>query len=275
MFRRAVALALSTHPGPTLAVTTVVVLLGVAVGLESWRIVLLGIAMLFNQLSVGLSNDWIDADRDRAVGRTDKPVATGAISVGVVRSSAFLCAGLALVATAPLGLAAETAQVVALASAWSYNAGLKSTPFSVVPYLVTFGLLPALASTAKPVPSAPVWWAVAAGALLGVAAHFANVLPDLDDDRVTGIRGLPHRVGLRGSIIVTWVALAAGSAAIAIGTGGDRIALAGFGVSLLIATIGMLRALRRGVGRWLFQLVILAALVDVAMLVLAGSRLLA
>ena len=34
-------------------------------------------------------------------------------------------------------------------------------------------------------------WAVAAGACLGVAAHLANVLPDLADDASTGVRGLP------------------------------------------------------------------------------------
>ena len=77
MLRHAGALARSTHPGPGLAVTVVAVLLGVAVGLEPWRVAVLGLAMLFDQVSVGLSNDWIDADRDRAVGRTDKPVARG------------------------------------------------------------------------------------------------------------------------------------------------------------------------------------------------------
>jgi 4-hydroxybenzoate polyprenyltransferase len=274
MLRRGLALARSTHPGPTVAVTVVAVLLGSAVGLPPWRILLLGLAMLFDQLSVGLSNDWIDADRDRTVGRADKPVATGEIRATTVRTAAFICAAATVLLTLPLGPAATAARVVALGSAWSYNIGLKATPLSVLPYLVTFGLLPALASLALPAPVFPAWWAVAAGALLGVAAHFANVLPDLDDDRETGIRGLPHRLGLRASIVITWMALAAGSAVVAFGSG-SPIAVAGLGASLVIALVGLVLALRRGVGRWLFRLVILAALVDVAVLVLAGSRLLA
>jgi 4-hydroxybenzoate polyprenyltransferase len=272
--RRASALVRSTHPGPGIAVTVVAVLLGVAVGLEPWRVAVLGVAMLLDQCSVGLSNDWIDADRDRAVGRQDKPVARGEIPVQVVRAAAWLAASAALLLTLPLGLAATAAHAVALGSAWAYNAALKNSPVSVLPYALSFGLLPALASLARPVPALPVWWAVAAGALLGVAAHFANVLPDLDDDRETGIRGLPHRCGLRASIVITWVALVLGAAAITAGSGGSPVSLIGFVVSLAIGAIGLVLALRRGVGRWLFRLVISAALIDVAMLVLAGSRLL-
>ena len=54
--------------------------LGIAVGLEPWRLVLLTLAVFCGQLSIGLSNDAIDAPRDRAVGRTDKPIARGEVS---------------------------------------------------------------------------------------------------------------------------------------------------------------------------------------------------
>ncbi len=275
--RRVGALFGSSHPGPGVAVTVVAVLLGVAVGLEPWRVVVLGVAMLLDQTSVGLSNDWIDADRDRAVGRRDKPVVRGEISVKAVRIAAWVAAAGALLLTLPLGLAATGAHAVALGSAWAYNAALKNSPVSVLPYALSFGVLPGIASLARPVPALPVWWAVAAGALLGVAAHFANVLPDLDDDRETGIHGLPHRIGLRPSIVVTWIALVAAAGAIAIGSGGGGgvVALLGFAVSLVIGVTGLVLALRRGVGRWLFRMVIAAALIDVAMLVLAGSRLVA
>ncbi|MEP6843090.1 MAG: UbiA family prenyltransferase [Pseudolysinimonas sp.] len=277
---RAGALARSTHPGPGLAVTAVAVLLGIAVGLEPWRVLILGLAILFDQISVGLSNDWIDADRDRAVGRTDKPVALGQIGVGAVRMTAIIAAAAALVLTLPLGLAATAAHAVTLISAWAYNAGLKNSPVSVLPYALSFGLLPAVASLARPVPAVPAWWVFAAGALLGMAAHFANVLPDLDDDRRTGIRGLPHRLGLRASIVITWTALLLGAIAVTVGvTGGAGglpvFAAVGLLVSLGIAVAGLVIALRSGVGRWLFRLVIAAALVDVAMLVLAGTRMLA
>ena len=260
--------------------TAVAVLLGIAVGLEPWRVAVLGAALLLDQVSVGLSNDWIDADRDRAVGRTDKPVAEGRIAVATVRAVAWACAVIALVLTLPLGLAATAVHAVALASAWAYNAVLKKSPVSVLPYALSFGLLPAIASLSRPVPALPAWWVFAAGALLGVAAHFANVLPDLDDDRRTGIHGLPHRLGLRASIVITWVALLLGAVSVTVGVGAGpsgvpAFALVGSLISATIAVVGTVLALRRGVGRWLFRLVIVAALVDVAMLVLAGTRMLA
>jgi 4-hydroxybenzoate polyprenyltransferase len=274
------ALARSTHPGPGLAVTVVAVLLGIAVGLEPWRVVVLGVALLFDQLSVGLCNDWIDAGRDRAVGRTDKPVALGQVGAGVVRDAAFVAAVVALLLTLPLGFAATTVHSVALASAWAYNAGVKNSAVSVLPYALSFGLLPAIASLARSVPAFPAWWVFTAGALLGIAAHFSNVLPDLDDDRRTGIRGLPHRLGLRASIVITWGALLLGAISVTVGIATGRgglpvFAIVGMCISLTIAVAGLLLALRRGVGRWLFRLVIAAALVDVAMLVLAGTRMLA
>ena len=274
LVRRGSALFRSTHPGPGIAVTLVAALLGVAVGLAPWRVVVLGAAMLLDQASVGLSNDWIDADRDRAVGRSDKPVARGEIPVGVVSAAAWLTAGGAVLMTLPLGPAATAAHVVALGSAWAYNTVLKNSAVSVLTYALSFGLLPGIATLARPVPALPVWWAVAAGALLGVAAHFANVLPDLDDDRQTGIRGLPHRLGLRPSIVITWGSLVVAAGAIAAG-GGNAVSLTGFAISLAIGATGLVLALRRGVGRWLFRLVIAAALIDVTMLVLAGSRLVA
>lgn len=273
--RRALALARTTHPGPTLTVTAVAVLLGIAVGLEPWRVAVLGAALIFDHMSVGFSNDAIDAERDRAVGRTDKPVAMGEISARTVWWFAIGSLVTALAITLALGLPATLAHAVALAAAWGYNAGLKNSVASALTYAVGFGLLPVIATLALPAPALPVWWAVAAAALLGIAAHFANVLPDLDDDRRTSIRGLPHRLGLTASIVITWGALVLAASVITVGAGPTPVVLAGLTVSLAVGSLGLVLALRRGVGRWLFLLVLLLALVDVTMLLLAGSRLVA
>ncbi len=264
------ALLRSSHPGPTVGVTIITVLLGVAVGLEPWRVALLGATMAFNQLSIGLSNDWIDAARDRAAGRTDKPVARDEVTVAVVRAAACASAGLSIALSATLGPPFFVAHLVALAGGWAYNAGLKRTPFSVMPYVVSFGLLPALATLALPAPTPPAWWAVAAGALLGVAAHVANVLPDLDDDAATGVRGLPHRLGRVGATLLAAAALVGAALALAIGLA-TTLAFAGLAVSLT-ASVGAVVFGLRG-SRWGFRLVILAALVDVALLVVAGPAL--
>lgn len=273
----AVALLRSTHPGPAAAVTLIAIVLGIGVGLEGWRLALLGIAFAANQASVGLSNDWIDADRDTAVGRTDKPIAQGWVRASTVRTAAFATLAMAVAATVPLGWRATLAHLVFLASAWSYNVVLKRTAASVVPYVVSFGLLPAIVTLALPVPAWPAAWAMALGALLGVAAHFANVLPDLDDDRATGVSGLPHRMGARATGLATWAALLAASVLALVGPGGEVTGAqwAGFVATTGIAIAGVALVLTRPASRLLFQLIIAAALVNVVVLALAGGRLLA
>ena len=143
--------------------TIVTVVLSIGAQLEPWRITLLGLAMLLDQLSVGWSNDWLDAERDRAVGRTDKPVARGLVSVATVRTAAVGAAVVSIVLTAPLGWLAVITHVVVLASAWAYNAWLKNTALSVAPFILSFGLLPALVtlSSAHPVLAPGGRWGLA------------------------------------------------------------------------------------------------------------------
>ena len=74
------ALLGAAHPGPALAVTVLAALLGTALDLTPDRVVLVTAAVLCGQLSIGWSNDLVDLARDRAVGRSDKPLALGAIS---------------------------------------------------------------------------------------------------------------------------------------------------------------------------------------------------
>ena len=269
--RRAAAVLGSSHPVPAAGVTVIVVLLGVAVGLDAGRLVVLGVVIALNQLSVGLSNDWLDAARDRAAGRTDKPVARGDVSVAVVRLTALVAAGAAVALSPLLGFPFAVVHLVALAGGWAYNAWFKHRMLSPLPYLVSFGLLPALATTALPVPAAPAWWAVVAGALLGLAAHVANVLPDLDDDAATGVRGLPHRLGARVSTVLAGIALSGAAGALAVGLGPGILTLVGLGLSLAASIAAVALGLRGS--RWAFRLVIVAALVDVALLVLAGPLL--
>jgi 4-hydroxybenzoate polyprenyltransferase len=270
----ALSLAGSTHPGPTLAVTFVTVALGVAIGLEPWRLAAIGAAMLCGQASVGLSNDWLDAARDSAVGRTDKPVARGEISPAFARGAAFTLLVLAVALTVPLGIFALLAHAVFLAAGWGYNLGLKSTAGSVIPYLVGFGVLPLLVTLSLPAPTVAAWWAMGAGGLLGVAAHFANALPDLEEDRATGVVGLPHRAGVRTSGIVTFAALAAASGLVVFGPGlPGFVGWACLAIEAAIAIAGIMLTLTRPPGRPLFRLVILGAIVAVAALVLSGSSL--
>ncbi|MDM4761782.1 UbiA family prenyltransferase [Galbitalea sp. SE-J8] len=271
MVRTAIALARSSHPGPAIAVTVVAVLLAAGVGATGGRVALVGAVMLLDQVSVGLANDWIDAPRDAAVGRTDKPVARGEVSRRLAAGWAFGTAAASVLLSVPLGAAFVAVHAIVLLSAWGYDLGLKRTPASVLPFVVSFGLLPSLATTALTPPQLAPAWAFVAGASLGIAAHVANVLPDLAADAATGVRGMPHRIGRRTSIVVIAVATIAGAAAVALGARGPALVLGG--PAALIGVAILVLGLRRPPTRALFRLVIAAAIVDVSLLVLSGGAL--
>lgn len=277
--RRWRALWGSSHPGPTLVVTALALALGLAVGLEPWRLVVLCAAVLCGQLSVGLSNDAFDAVRDRAVGRADKPIARGEVSDRAATVAAFTTLALALMLSAPLGWRMLAAHALALGSAWAYNAGLKATVFSIVPFVVSFGIFPSFAPLAAADPSAAAGWAWVAGATLGAAVHLTNVLPDLDDDARTGIRGLPHRLGPRLSAVVAVLGVIGGAVAVLLGpVAGDVAAISPLSWAFFAAAVGVavvtgVWALWREPGRALFRLVMLAALLLAAQLVASGGQL--
>jgi len=276
------ALLGSTHPGPTLVVTLLAVVLGASSGLPVDRLIVLALAVLLGQASIGFANDWLDADRDRSVGRTDKPVAQGLVGVGTVRVAAVVCAVLMLVPSFWLGPAAGVAHLVLVASGWAYDLGLKRTPFSVVPFVVSFGLLPAVATLAAAPPAAPAAWAVAVGAVFGVAIHFTNVLPDLDDDARTGIAGLPHRLGRTVSGVTSFAALVVAAGLLLVGqlTGGASTTGVVAAVVGTVATVGITVAgvrlvLAGRISRTLFRLIMAAAVLLVVQLALSGGTVLA
>ena len=189
------------HFQPTLAVVALTTGLAALSGRGAAGCVAVALAVLAGQLSTGWSNDWFDAVRDRSVGRTDKPIVAGTVSVGTVRRAACL----ALVAAVPLSLLsgwrAAVVHLVALASAWAYNLGLKATVLSPVPYAVSFGLLPAFVTLGLPGHPWPRPALMVATGLLGVGAHFINTLADREDDARSGIAGLPQRMSAQGALL--------------------------------------------------------------------------
>lgn len=258
-------------------VTTVSTLFALGLGVSGWRLAVVVVAVLANQLSIGLSNDWIDAERDRAVGRRDKPVARGDVSVGAVRAWAIGTLVASVVLAFVLGAGAGIGISLLALGGWAYNLGLKRTLASVVPYLVGFGALPVgIGLAAEQLVWVPAWLPVAT-ALLGAAAHFANVLPDLEDDAATGVRGLSHALGRRVSGLLGFALLAASAAVLTFGPAGAPSwpYVAGFVLSLGIAAAGATIALTRPPTRLLMRLVMFAALLDVLLIAFATDRLLA
>nr|WP_218860185.1 UbiA family prenyltransferase [Petropleomorpha daqingensis] len=265
-------LVLATHLGPTVAVTLVATLLGVAAGVGGARTTLLCVAVLAGQASIGWSNDWLDADRDRVVARADKPVVQGAVSPTLLRALALAAVALAVVLSLLLGLVPGLLLLLLVASGWAYNAGLKRTVLSGLPYLVGFGALPAGVVAAAPgTPIAP-WWLIGAGAALGGAAHLANVAPDLEDDLATGVRGLPHRLGPVVSAVIGAALLGAASLLLVFGPPGPPTVAAWVG--LLVAVPAVAVAALAGTPRWrglAFPAVMLLTVLDVVLLLAGGA----
>ena len=128
---------------PTVAVTVFAIAMAAGADAPAATTALVGAAVLAGQLSVGWSNDWIDADRDAAVGRTDKPVGAGRLAVATVRTAALSAAAACVVLSLALGWRAGLVHLATVASAWAYNVRLKSTVWSWAPYAFSFGFLPA------------------------------------------------------------------------------------------------------------------------------------
>jgi 4-hydroxybenzoate polyprenyltransferase len=266
----------ASHPEPAAAVTAVAALLALAVGHSATGAVAAATAVLASQLAVGWVNDWLDADRDATVGRSDKPVATGAIA----RLPVGVAGGLAALATVPLawlsGPRAAAALGLALVSALLYDWPLKFTPLSVLPYLVSFAAMPAFVVLALPGAPTPPLWLLATGGLLGAGAHFANALPDLNDDARTGVHGLPHRLGPAGSRLAAAVLLLAATVVLAFGPPGSPswAGLAALVLAVVVLPIGWYAA-RAATARGerptaIFRAVMLVALIDVVLLLATG-----
>lgn len=267
--RMAGGLVDACHPEPVLAVTLITTLLGWAAGRGFRGTLICAAAVFAGQLSVGWSNDFMDADLDRAHGRTDKPIVTGAVSRRLVGVSAVL----ALLASVPLsiacGIAAAGAHFVALGSAYLYNGGLKRTPLSVIPYAVAFGLLPAFITLGPPPNHFPAPWATLAGTLAGAGAHFTQALPDITRDRASGVFGLPQMVGDRLSAVMGAVLLAGAAAVAALGAPSLPLYLALLATLALMA--GTVVSTLLGQLRIAFRLTMSAAAVVAVAIVLGGA----
>lgn len=256
-------LVLACHPGPTLAVTVITALLAISSSHTFGRGSLVTAAVFTGQLSIGWSNDLIDAARDREVERGDKPIARGDLPPRVVKRAIAVALVLCVVLSLSCGWASGLVHLgLGVASGWAYNLGLKRTIASPLPYAIAFGTLPAVVTLALPSPGWPPAWMLTTGALLGVGAHLLNALPDLANDEATGVRGLPHRLGAATVRRIAPVTLLAGSVSVVLGAGPSVL-----GVVALCACLALTVTAMVARGRLPFLLAIGIAFIDVASLI--------
>lgn len=196
------------HPAPTLAVVTLSAALGAVLSTQSGgtidgRLALIVLAVLGSQVATGALNDWADRERD-AVAQPTKPIPAGEVTPGTALRLAAAGLGLQAVASAALGPLPLVIGLVAVASAAAYDLWLSRTPLSVVPYLVSFGLLPAWIAAGVGTELGRVAAASLLVAPFAAAAHLANTVRDFEADAALGSRNLAQVLGRRVASRVAW-----------------------------------------------------------------------
>ena len=268
------ALLLACHPGPTVVVTVLATAVAVGIGAGPARTVLVAAAVLSGQLSIGWSNDWIDAGRDLSVGRRDKPVVSGRVSPDTLRRSALGAAAVCVPLSSAPGWRAGVVHVACVACGWAYNHRLKSTAWSWLPFALAFGLLPVFVVLARADRPSTAGWAVGAAALLGIGAHLANVLPDLEDDVGHDINGIGHRLGRTATSLLAPTVLVVATALVVLAPQGPAhpAAVVGGAVAAGLAVAAGVVALLHRSSRAPFALTMGVAAVCVALLVMAAPE---
>lgn len=238
------------HPAPALAVTVLSAALGAILLAQAGAVLdvrwaaTVG-AVAGSQIFTGAINDLVDRARDQAAGRTSKPLAGGDLSPEGALWVASGGLALQLAASLRLGPLPLALGAAATLSALAYNLWLSRTPASVLPYLVSFGILPLWVASGVGVELGRVLPAVPLVAPFAAAAHMANLARDFEIDRGTGSRNL---VQVIGGPTATWLAWAI---ALAVGVGVGLALTLGGRTSAQTLAIGLLgvAAIAQGAGR--------------------------
>ena len=199
----------ASHFGPTLIVTTISWFFAAHYWWEGPAFVI-AFGVFTGQLVVGWSNDLYDYKDDLMHNRQNKPLVAQVISQSYLKRWLIFMVPFSFVANllGPLGFKGGLVYMFGISMGVAYNFYFKFNLFSWLPYALAFAALPSCIAISKEV-TPPVWMWLG-GALLGSAAHFINVIKDMDQDRASGIGGAPQRIGKRASIVVAAVLIALG-----------------------------------------------------------------
>lgn len=199
----------ASHFGPTLIVTAI------SFGFANyywWEgpAFVIAFGVFTGQLVVGWSNDLYDYADDLTHQRMNKPLVSGLITEEFLAKAIKVMLPFSFVANllGPLGLKGGLVYMLGIACGIAYNFYFKFNWLSPLPYAIAFAALPSSVAISKGI--TPPLWMWLGGALLGMAAHFVNVLKDMKADQKSGIRGLPQILGSKKSAIVAVLLTLAG-----------------------------------------------------------------
>ena len=190
----------ASHFGPTLLVTAISFGFATFYWWEGPAFVI-AFGVFTGQLVVGWSNDLYDYEDDLRHNRLNKPLVSQTISKETLQKWLRFMVPFSFIANllGPLGIKGGLVYMLGIACGVAYNFYFKFSPLSPLPYAIAFAALPSCIAISKDV--TPPTWMWLGGALLGMAAHFINVIKDMKEDQISQIGGLPQRLGTTKSII--------------------------------------------------------------------------
>jgi len=203
----------ASHFGPTLIVTAIAFGFGTYYWWEGPAYVI-AFTVATGQLVVGWSNDLYDYKDDLAHNRTNKPLVSGLITKQYLQKWLRLMVPFSFIANllGPLGIKGGLVYMLGVGCGVAYNFYFKFSILSPLPYAIAFAALPSSIAISKEIN--PPLWMLLGGAIFGMAAHFINVIKDMEQDNVSGIEGLPQRLGTKNSIITAVALIVVGVLAI-------------------------------------------------------------
>jgi 4-hydroxybenzoate polyprenyltransferase len=194
----------ASHFGPTLLVTAISFGFATYYWWEGPAYVI-AFGVFTGQLVVGWSNDVYDYEDDLRHNRLNKPLVAKTISKETLQSWLRFMVPFSFIANllGPLGIKGGLVYMLGIACGVAYNFYFKFSLLSPLPYAIAFAALPSCIAISKDI--TPPTWTWLGGALLGMAAHFINVVKDMKEDQISEIGGLPQRLGTTKSIITALV----------------------------------------------------------------------
>ncbi|HEX3723276.1 MAG TPA: UbiA family prenyltransferase [Nitrolancea sp.] len=215
------------------------------------RLTLLLTSTLLGQLAISIHNDYCDRDLD-AQAKPWRALPRGLLTpreaVGWTAGLTTLCLLLAV----PLGLKVVGLIAIGASSGFGYNARLKRTAWTWLPFWVALPTLPLTAFAVVGHWDNRLWLVYLIGAPLVLAVYIADTLSDIESDSAHGVQGFAHRLGPRHARFVCWAAIVLAQA-LALAFWPNRQLpnpLFFLSVGALIIAIGLDRRAIRG-GHWL------------------------
>ncbi len=195
------------HPLPTFATAAAVVLFVATARNGRAPLVDLVVAFLVFYLllySIGAMNDYCDEVVDRVSGRSEKPLVARDVSRGAALAAWLGAAALSVAAALYFNLPAAAMIIPLWLAGLAYNFWAKATVVSWLPFVFFYPSLPIWAFVAEGAFTLSLLLAYPLLALLAAALNIANTLPDVERDRLAGLDGLTHRLGVRRALRLLW-----------------------------------------------------------------------